>query len=88
MTLVTVEEFANRYGEAVSTVRKQCQAGELPSLKRGVRWKIDIDEFEKQAKEKMRARMTKKIEVTKVTESNDDWIKRLKAKSLERIRVL
>lgn len=76
MTWVTVEEFASWSGEAVSTIRRKCQTGELPSRKFGVRWKIDRDLFERQAEQEMLKRMerTQRIEFPKV--DSTDWLKR------------
>ena len=89
MTWVTVEEFASWSGEAVSTLRRKCQMGVLPSRKFGVRWKIDKDLFEKQAEKEMLARMERnqKIEFPKV-ESDKDWLKRKRFEILAKARCL
>lgn len=89
MTWVTVEEFANWSGEAVSTIRRKCQTGELPSRKFGVRWKIDRDLFEKQAEKEMLERMQRKpaqMDFPRITESSDDWLKRKRAELKARLR--
>ena len=89
MTWVTVTEFAEWSGEAVSTIRKKCQTGELPSRKFGVRWKIDRDLFEKQAEKEMLNRMerSQKIDVPKVDYIDGEaWRKKMRAKALERIK--
>lgn len=90
MTWITVEEFATWSGEAVSTIRKKCQTGELPSRKFGVRWKIDRDLFEKQAEKEMIERMerTKRIEFPRITEDSKDWLKRKRSEILAKARCL
>lgn len=90
MTWVSVEEFASWTGEAVSTIRKKCQSGELPSKKFGVRWKIDKDLFEKQAEEEMLNRMKPavfKASLNKTKPSigyDKEWAKMQKKKMLDK----
>lgn len=89
MTWVTVEEFASWTGEAVSTIRRKCQTGELPSRKFGVRWKIDKDYFEELARKEMLHRMESKpmkLKPKKITISDEEWLKQQRQKLLARIR--
>lgn len=89
MTWVTVEEFARWSGEAVSTIRKKCQTGELPSRKFGVRWKIDKDLFERKAEQEMLARMERSNHIEfSSTEYDGNWLKRKRLEILAKARCL
>ena len=46
MELLKVDEFASRYNLSKSKVRAMCKAGELPSAKIGVGWRINVQEAE------------------------------------------
>lgn len=61
---LTVEQFAEWTGSAVSTIRNMCKQKKLPSRKFGVRWKINLVEFNR----RMEIEMLPKEEVPVVAE--------------------
>ena len=95
---LTVEQFAEWTGSAVSTIRNMCKQRKLPSKKFGVRWKINLVEFnrqmelEMQVKEEVPAVEEVPMVVPKVVRhkpcQSNDWLKQKKAMLLSRIEVL
>ena len=97
---MTVEQFAEWTGSAVSTIRNMCKQKKLPSKKFGVRWKINVQKFNEQMELEMMPQeevpvmaevpmvAPKVVRRTYTSTPASEWLKGKRAMLLSRIEVV